>query len=45
MDTHGKDKKVDTGVTRHWERGQRNCVGSAEPKADQHFTLGSDVSG
>lgn len=43
--SHGKDKKVDTGVTRHWQQGQRNCVGSAEPKAFRHFTLGSDVSG
>ena len=45
MDTHGKDKKVDTGVTRHWELGQRNCVGSGGPKADRHFTLESDLSG
>ena len=22
--------------------GQRNCVGSGEPKADQHFILGSE---
>lgn len=32
----------DTGVTRRWRLGQRNCVGSGEPKADQHFILGSE---
>lgn len=37
--------QVDTEVTRHWGLSQRNCVGSAEPKADRHFTLGSELSG
>ena len=32
----------DTGVTSHWKLGQRNCVGSGEPKADRHFILGSE---
>lgn len=29
-------------MTRHWKLGQRNCVGSGEPKADRHFILGSE---
>lgn len=32
----------DTGLTGRWRLGQRNCVGSGEPKADQHFILGSE---
>ena len=29
-------------MTRCWRLGQRNSVGSGEPKADQHFILWSE---